>query len=160
MTPSTYDVVADLEAEAAHSWYMPGTDRYVHIIDAWEDLAGPSQGTVTLPAHLSEYDGETAELDPASLSEVHRLYERVINFGSARDQAALLNAALLRAHWTRLPLSDEVKAAWESRFPQLDQAARRTDLRPYVGRRCAPPRDSPARGLRSAAAPGVGATYS
>ena len=127
MPPSTYDVVADLEAEAAHSQYMPGSDRYIHIIDAWEELVGPSKGTVTLPDHLSEYDGETAELDPASLSEAQRLYERVINFGAARDQAALLNAAMLLAHWTRLPLSDEVKAAWESRFPLLGQAAHRRD---------------------------------
>ena len=127
MPPSTYDVVADLEAEAAHSRYMPGSDRYVHVIDAWEELAGPSQGLVTIPAHLSEYDGETAEVGPASPSEVHRLYERVINFGSVQDQASLLNAALLCAHWTRLPLAEEVKAAWESRFPQLDQAASRAD---------------------------------
>jgi hypothetical protein len=127
MPPSTYDVVADLEAQAAHSHYMPGSDRYIHIIDAWEELVGPSRGTLVLPAHLSEYDGETAELDPALLPEVHRLYERVINFGTAQDQAALLNAALLRAHWTLLPLSDEVRAAWESRFPQLDQAACRAD---------------------------------
>lgn len=127
MPPSTYDVVADLEAEAARSQYMPGSDRYIHIVDAWEELVGPSQGTVALPAHLSEYDGETAELDPASLSEAQRLYERVINFGSVQDQASLLNAALLRAHWTRLPLAEEVKAAWESRFPQLYQAACRAD---------------------------------
>jgi hypothetical protein len=127
MPPSTYDVVADLEAEAARSRYMPGSYRYVHVIDAWEELAGPSRGLVTLPAHLSEYDGETAELGPAAPSEVHRLYERVINFGSAQDQASLLNAALLRAHWTRLPLAEDVKAAWESRFPQLYQAACRAD---------------------------------
>ena len=127
MPPPTYDVVADLEAEAARSRYMPASDRYIHIIDAWEELVGPSQGTVTLPTHLSEYDGETAEIGRTSLPEVHRLYERVINFGTAQDQAVILNAAMLRANWTRLPLSDEVKAVWESRFPQLDQTACRID---------------------------------
>lgn len=119
---SNNDLVTILEAQAACAVLMPDSGRYIHLIDAWEHLSGPAGGTVTLPAHLSEYDGEHVELDQAEPHDVHRLYERVVNFGSATDQGSILNPGILRAHWACLPLADDVKSAWESRFPQLMQA--------------------------------------
>jgi hypothetical protein len=88
-----------------------------------EALAGPVDGTVTLPSHL-DWSGaqRTYRLDDPA--ERNLLYERVIREAlTVNDLARYLNAGVLVRVWGQLYLPARVREAWERRFPALATAA-------------------------------------
>lgn len=118
------------EAAASAVWLkdesLPDGGRYVHIVDRWDLLAGPGRGTVAVPEPLADYAGEVADLDrldtfgdSAVPTDLLRLYHRVINRGSTRQQAEILNRDLLVLNWTERIAEKAVKELWEQRFPQI-----------------------------------------
>jgi hypothetical protein len=90
-----------------------------------EELCGPTDGTVTLPAHLDWSGNACYDLGkPARLAS---MYRSVLNeAGSAEDLRAWLDGKVLAQLWPTLWLPAALRRIWETRFPEL--GARQTQL--------------------------------
>ena len=96
--------------------------RPVAVPQRLAELAGPAHGQIELPLALAWTGRRTYDLDsPADLAV---LYERVIvEATGSSDLEAFLNEALLIQVWHLLYLPPQTRSRWESRFPELAQAA-------------------------------------
>ncbi len=107
---------------------MNRTTRYAEyrpyaVPDRLEALAGPLDGTVTLPSHL-DWSGAQRTYRLEDPAERNVLYERVIREAlTVEDLARYLDAGVLARIWGQLYLPDRVREAWERRFPALAHAA-------------------------------------
>ena len=63
-------------------------------------LAGPSEGTLTLP--VTVHWGPDATVDLSTADGVEKAYESLVREGTSQQQEALLNADLLRRVWPQL----------------------------------------------------------
>ncbi|GII60659.1 hypothetical protein Skr01_07440 [Sphaerisporangium krabiense] len=106
----------------------PPPSRHADIADrvpgALSDLRGPATGEVAPPLHLC-WSGLRV-FDVADPAVRLALYQIVITEGLRADAEAYLEARLLEESWPRLRrlLNGAARAAWESRFPRLAEAAR------------------------------------
>jgi hypothetical protein len=90
------------------------------VAECLDDLCGPTDGTVTLPAHL-DWSGN-ASYDLGKPARLASMYRSVLNeAGSADDLRAWLNSKLLAQLWPTLWLPAALRRIWESRFPELRQ---------------------------------------
>jgi hypothetical protein len=95
-------------------------ERYrSRLPETLDDLAGPDQGTVQLPAHIA-WSGLTAfdvEHPPLCAS----MYQVVLTEGLREDLAIYLNRGLLIRHWPRLRtvVGRVIRDVWEAAFPEL-----------------------------------------
>ncbi|MEU5786606.1 hypothetical protein ABZ754_02605 [Micromonospora purpureochromogenes] len=82
-------------------------------------LAGPDQGTVTLPLRLS-WSGLN-EFDVADPRQRLTLYRTLMDCGQREDIIRYVNAALLRRDWPRIRrlTARRLIALWERRLPEL-----------------------------------------
>ncbi|HSA49457.1 MAG TPA: hypothetical protein VLH10_05010 [Yinghuangia sp.] len=95
--------------------------RYT-VIPTLGDLRGPATGAVVLPKRLDW--GPPRVFDLADRADVAVMYETVLREShNEADLAAFLDARLLLTVWPRLVLPPPLRAAWQTRFPQLRQAA-------------------------------------
>lgn len=81
------------------------------------ELAGPAQGTVTLPRNV--YWGPWPEAHLGIESDVLKAYEALLREGRASDQKALMNRELLVTVWPQLVLPERVRELWQTRFAEL-----------------------------------------
>jgi hypothetical protein len=105
--------------------YASYGDRKPYVVaDRLGDLHGPTEGTVTLPAHLDWSGNATYDLTrPARLASMYRTVLNEAN--SADDLGAWIDGEVLVQLWPTLWLPPKVRQLWEARFPQL--ASRRSD---------------------------------
>lgn len=99
--------------------YVSYGDRKPYVVaERLEELSGPTDGTVTLPAHLDWSGNATYDLGkPARLAS---MYRSVLNeAGCAEDLGAWLNGRLLAELWPTLWLPSALRRLWEDAFPQL-----------------------------------------
>ena len=84
--------------------------------DRLDELHGPWQGTVVLPAHLTWH--QAREFDVASQRPRLLLYSIVISQGRRNEVARFLNPQRLREDWPQLRplLSGRVRRAWERKL--------------------------------------------
>lgn len=82
-----------------------------------DDLDGPDRGIVTLPLGVAWSGRREFDLD----DEYDRvaMYKIVLEEGQEADQRRFLNRVILRRDWRRLFPARQVRALWESRFPEL-----------------------------------------
>ncbi|MFE2183010.1 hypothetical protein [Streptomyces sp. NPDC059455] len=89
------------------------------------ELGGPTAGGVTLPRHIGW--GPHYVYDLADEADFRLMYERVIREAQTRDGLnAYLHATSLRQVWHDLFLPLPVRAAWETRFPDLRESSTAT----------------------------------
>lgn len=81
------------------------------------DLNGPRSGMLTLPLELFWGPHNSSQLD--DLDHTAELYQAVIRIGTPVEQAAHLNAELLRLLWKDLMLPRRNRDLWEAAFPEL-----------------------------------------
>ena len=81
-----------------------------------DDMHGPWQGTVVLPAHLSWYG--VREFDVANERPRLQLYSIVISKGRPNDLARFINPHRLRDDWPQLRqlVEPKTRRAWERRL--------------------------------------------
>ena len=82
-----------------------------------DDLAGPEEGVLHLPATV--HWGPDPSVDLAYWDDVAKAYEATLREGSVSEIQALLNPVVLRRWWSRLFLPVRIRHAWEARFPEL-----------------------------------------
>jgi hypothetical protein len=84
--------------------------------DRLDDLSGPWQGTVVLPAHLTGH--QLRDFDVAEPQSRLLLYSIVISQGRRGEAARFLNARRLREDWPQLRplLRSRVARAWERKL--------------------------------------------
>ncbi|MQS16486.1 hypothetical protein F7Q99_30905 [Streptomyces kaniharaensis] len=88
------------------------------VVTDLASLTGPAMGEIAVPAHL--VDGELpARVNVANRWQLLLLYRRLLARGSAAEQAAVLNRALLRELWSEQLAPSLVMRVWEGRFPEL-----------------------------------------
>jgi hypothetical protein len=86
-----------------------------------DDLAGPGNGTVQLPAHIA-WSGLTAfDVDRPPLCT--SMYQVVLTEGLHEDLAAYLNRRLLVRYWPmiRTVIGRVIRDVWEAAFPELTE---------------------------------------
>ncbi|QLH26702.1 hypothetical protein HYQ63_00360 [Streptomyces sp. Rer75] len=98
-------------------------ERYAsRLPDSFDELAGPTQGTVQLPLHMA-WSGLTGfDLDrPRSRMS---MYRTVLAEGQHDDLTTLLNRDLLVAQWPvlRTLISRAIRDVWEAAVPELAAA--------------------------------------
>ncbi|HVX43802.1 MAG TPA: hypothetical protein VHC49_07940 [Mycobacteriales bacterium] len=87
-----------------------------------DELAGPTNGIVTLPTRLDWSEQRKYNLDDPR--ELCLMYERVLREAlTAADLRGYLNGAMLQQVWPRLFLPRRVCELWELRFAELTRAA-------------------------------------
>jgi hypothetical protein len=87
--------------------------------ESLDQLRGPSEGVITLPAGLNE--GENSRADLSTPAGRYKLVKVVVQEGTVAQQIELLNADVLRAVWPELTLPPRCRQLWETRFPQLSE---------------------------------------
>ncbi|MGI9064757.1 MAG: hypothetical protein ACR2FQ_13260 [Pseudonocardiaceae bacterium] len=94
-------------------------DRRPYVLPPSLDaLAGPTRGTVELPASLG-WTGRR-HYDLAEPADTRTLYERVIvEVSGIDDLTRLLNADRLRELWLDLYIPQHARRMWEAHFPEL-----------------------------------------
>jgi hypothetical protein len=97
-------------------------ERYrSRLPETLDDLSGPGQGTVQLPAHIA-WSGLTAfDVDRPPLCA--SMYQVVLTEGLREDLAAYLNRGLLVRHWPmlRTVVGRVIRDVWEAAFPELTE---------------------------------------
>jgi len=98
------------------SLFTGWSPQAARLPDRLDDLHGPWQGTVVLPAHLTWH--QVREFDVARQRPRLLLYSIVISQGRRNDVARFLNAQRLREDWPQLrPLvSNRVRRACERKL--------------------------------------------
>jgi hypothetical protein len=92
--------------------------RPTFLPDGLGDLAGPTQGIVTLPVYLDWSLDSTFDL--ASRPQVRTLYQTVLSEATGeRDLTELIDKQTLVSVWGELVLPRRVRSAWEAAFPEL-----------------------------------------
>lgn len=97
--------------------------RYEHtrpfvVPDDLETLHGPTSGVVTLPIHLDWSASNTYIL--SNPRRVRTLYSTVIQQATSEEELrTYLDNGTLRREWRGLRMPPYVRAAWETRFPDL-----------------------------------------
>jgi hypothetical protein len=117
--PAGASVPAVASVAASSTGHTSYGDRKPYVVaESLDDLRGPTEGTVTLPAHLDWSGSASYDLDkPARLAS---MYRTVLNeAGSIDDLRAWLDGGALRRLWSTLWLPAQVRRLWESRFPEL-----------------------------------------
>ncbi|MFE4263363.1 hypothetical protein [Streptomyces sp. NPDC056883] len=114
-----------LAADIAEALSDPALSRWrsangFAVVDDLDRLAGPATGTVRVPDDLVR-DTVPAEVDLTDPRAVSELYRVVLAEGTAAQQYALLNTALLTSVWAVGLAEAPVMRVWESRFPQLTE---------------------------------------
>lgn len=93
--------------------------------DSLDDLAGPSNGVVRLPADLA-WSGRTS-FDLADPAERYLCYMTVLTAAVAPEHyTRWLNADVLRSEWPHLRLPRRLRSLWQDRFPELAAAGARS----------------------------------
>ncbi|MFE9575933.1 hypothetical protein ACFYO1_06080 [Nocardia sp. NPDC006044] len=102
---------------------QPSYHKPVAVPEDLHLLTGPTSGIVNLPTHL-DWSGH-AEYDLDRPGRIVDLYRTVINEAAGpADLYAYLNEAVLKRLWSYMWLPQQIKRAWESRFPELAQLSR------------------------------------
>jgi hypothetical protein len=103
---------------------MPDTPRgrrYAKPMVVADDLAllrGPTAGVVTLPPRLDWSGSPSYDLNsPGRLVDLYRTV--LIEAIRPDDLHAYLDRATLRQLWSSLWLPQDLRRAWEQRFPEL-----------------------------------------
>jgi hypothetical protein len=92
--------------------------RPFFVADDLESLRGPTVGVVTLPIHLDWSASNTYDL--SDQRRVRTFYSTVIQQATSEEELqAYLDAVTLRREWQGLRMPPYVRAAWETRFPEL-----------------------------------------
>ena len=98
-----------------------GRRRYAKpfaVPDGLDLLTGPTAGVVELPRHLDWSGDATYDLDsPGRIVDLYRTV--IIEATQPTDLHAYLERGILRRLWSYLWLPADLRAAWESRFPEL-----------------------------------------
>lgn len=99
----------------------PPTRRYgkpVVVPGRLEDLVGPTTGVVGLPRHLQWSGNSRYDLDQPG--RIVDLYRTVLNEAATPDDLHhFLDHATLTRLWLTMWLPTDLRADWESRFPEL-----------------------------------------
>ena len=89
------------------------------VVEHLDELCGPTEGTVTLPARL-DWSGN-ASYDLSRPARQASMYRTVLNEAAVVDDLrAWLNARLLTQLWPTLWLPTALRQLWQHRFPELD----------------------------------------
>jgi hypothetical protein len=102
--------------------YTSYGDRKPYVVaQRLDDLRGPTEGTVNLPAHLDWSGNASYDLDkPTRLAS---LYRTVLNEArNTDDLRTWIDGQLLAQLWPTLWLPPQLRRLWESRFPDLAAA--------------------------------------
>lgn len=83
---------------------------------SWDELQGPSEGTLALP--LSIHWGPQQSVDLSDLVDVGRGYRSILVEGTAEQQAEMLNADLLERIWPDTLMPPPVRRLWSQKFPE------------------------------------------
>lgn len=109
----------------AHSGVVTPTryaQRRLYVVPArLDDLDGPVQGVLELPADLGWTGRRRYDLDDPA--DVAVLYERIIVEATSLHDLDLLAAPTVRLVWPRLFLPAPVRELWQARFPELTRVA-------------------------------------
>jgi hypothetical protein len=107
---------------------MPDSRRYIDHRpypdppDRLTDLTGPTTGTVEVPVSIDW--GPPRAYDVATEIDRRILYERVLREASSTAEVCrYVNGPALVALWSQLWLPQRLRLQWETRFPELHQAA-------------------------------------
>jgi hypothetical protein len=99
-----------------------GNLRPYQTPSSFDDLRGPTTGTVTVGSHINTAPHPVYDLDdPASLPG---LYRAVVRDGIPADHATFLDRATLVRLWPALILPSRCRQVWETRFPVLARSSR------------------------------------
>lgn len=91
------------------------------VADSLTSLRGTTTGVVTLPRHLDWSGSAGYDLDtPGRTVDLYRTV--LIEATKPADLHTYLDEATLRRLWTFLWLPDDLRRAWEDRFPELRPA--------------------------------------
>lgn len=85
------------------------------IVDQWEDLQGPTTGTITLPQHLCWAPYRT--LDLSTIGGRRVLVREVMDNGTKQDQAHYLNGKIIQSVWNEMLLPPATRKRWATKFP-------------------------------------------
>ncbi|MGW7207101.1 hypothetical protein [Streptomyces sp. NPDC054837] len=101
---------------AGASRWAPAPEQ---LPDDLAELAGPTEGAVSLPLHLAWSGLRTFDLGDEKL--LLGMYRIVLLNGTYEDYVRYLDAAQLIAHWPvlRKMLGRGVRTVWEARFAPL-----------------------------------------
>jgi hypothetical protein len=98
-----------------------GRRRYAKpfaVPDGLDLLTGPTSGVVELPRHLDWSGDATYDLDsPGRIVDLYRTV--IIEATKSANLHIYLERGMLRRLWSYLWLPLDLRAAWESRFPEL-----------------------------------------
>lgn len=95
------------------------------IVDSLDDLAGPTEGSVTLPVTVY-WSGPFDTFDVADKDDRVLVYSAALSNGQRDDIARFVNRDLLIQEWPFLTIDSRVVDLWAGRFPEL--AARGRDF--------------------------------
>ena len=85
------------------------------IVDQWDDLQGPTTGTITLPQRLCWAPYRT--LDLSTIGGRRVLVREVMDNGTKQDQAHYLNGKIIQSVWNKMLLPPATRKRWEAKFP-------------------------------------------
>ena len=94
------------------------------VPESLDDLHGPLSGTVEVGGHIDT--SLTPVYDLADPGRRWSLYTKVVQAGTAAEQAALLDRTTLVAMWPILMLPRPCRDLWEATFPELAVPTRRS----------------------------------
>jgi hypothetical protein len=94
--------------------------RPYSVAESLDDLCGPDHGELDLPHELA-WSGRR-RFDLADDYDRAAAYKIILEEGRDEHFRRLLNARLLRRHWTEIRPARQVRALWEGRFPELRHA--------------------------------------
>lgn len=88
------------------------------IVDSLDDLAGPTEGTVTLPVDVY-WSGLRSTFDVADERQRRVVYKAALSNGRREHIATFVNRDLLLELWPYLALDSRVVDLWTGRFPEI-----------------------------------------
>ena len=88
------------------------------------DLRGPTSGTVRVDGNIDTSLNPVYDLTLPSRR--WSLYVKVVQSGTADEQAELLDRDTLIELWPTLMLPDRCRAIWEAAFPELAATTRKS----------------------------------
>jgi len=97
-----------------------GWQRPIAVPSSLDELDGPVTGVLQLPLDVYASGGGTRERFDLSDSAMRSaMYQIVLTEGELRHVRQLVNAEELRRSWSEMWLPADVRASWETHFPEL-----------------------------------------